>query len=126
MIALVPIAAVAAAAILGGYDRLVPAGLSRRHVTCSPPACALIAVLFAAAVGLGAATPASGDIAFWGFFGASMLFAAARGDGGCEVLAFANAITGRRDRVGCIIYTPIDTVEARLRTRKSRPRTHAA
>jgi hypothetical protein len=76
--------------------------------------CALIAALFAAAYLVGEATPAHGDVVFWGFFGASMLLGALRGDGGCEVLAFPNAITGRRDRIGCILFTPIDTAEARL------------
>jgi hypothetical protein len=76
--------------------------------------CALIAALLASAFAVGAATPAHGDVVFWGFFGASMLLAAARGDGGCEVLAFPNAITGRQDRIGCILFTPIDAAEARL------------
>jgi hypothetical protein len=35
------------------------------------------------------------------------------------VLAFPNAITGRRDRIGCILYTPIDAAEARLNTRRT-------
>ena len=76
--------------------------------------CALIAALFAAAFAVGEATPAHGDVVFWGFFGASMLLAAVRGDGGCEVLAFPNAITGREDQIGCILFSPIDAAEARL------------
>jgi hypothetical protein len=52
-------------------------------------------------------------VVFWVFIGSSMLLGAARGDAGCEVLAFPNAITGRRDRIGCILFTPIDAAEAR-------------
>ena len=48
----------------------------------------------------------------WIFLGASMLLAAAKGYGGCEVLAFANAVTGRQDRIGCVLYAPIDAAEA--------------
>ena len=79
----------------------------------SGAACVLAALLVGAAAGLGIATPAQGDVALWGFLGLSMLLAAARGDGGCEVLAFPNTVMRRRDRVGCIIFTPIDAAEAR-------------
>lgn len=51
--------------------------------------------------------------ASWVFLGASMLVGAARGYGGCEVLVFPNALTGRQDQVGCVLYTPIDRAEAR-------------
>jgi hypothetical protein len=84
----------------------------------APTACVLIGVLFAAAFVVGEGTPAHGDVVFWGFVGASMLFGAIRGDAGCELLAFPNAITGRRDRIGCILFTPIDAAEVR---RSARP-----
>jgi hypothetical protein len=35
------------------------------------------------------------------------------------VLAIPNAITGRRDRIGCILYTPIDAAEARSKQRRA-------
>lgn len=116
------IAAVAARLIIGAYERYAPRALERRHMLCSGPGCILCAALYGAAVGIGAATPAKFDVVFWGFIGISMLVAAARGDGGCEVLAFPNAITGRSDRVGCIIFTPIDAAEARQRARGEPPR----
>lgn len=96
-------------------ERTHPETGGARHKVCSPAGCLLIGVLFAAASALGAATPAHADIAFWGFLGTSMLLAAARGDGGCELLALPNAITGREDRIGCILFTPIDAAEARRR-----------
>jgi hypothetical protein len=46
--------------------------------------------------------------AIWLFLGASLLLVAARGDAGCEVLAFANAVAGRRDTTGCVAFAPID------------------
>jgi hypothetical protein len=111
-----PLVATATAALLtrtlgsvGGEAR------TGRHAICSPGACALIAVLVAAAFALGEWTPAHGDVVLWVFIGASMLFAAVRGDAGCEVLAFPNAITGRRDRIGCLLFGPIDAAEARHR-----------
>jgi hypothetical protein len=60
------------------------------------------------------------DVMFLGFLGVSMLFAALRGYGSCEALAFPNAITGRRHRVGCVIYTPINAAETRHRARSAR------
>jgi hypothetical protein len=42
------------------------------------------------------------------FYGASMLLAALRGDGGCEVLAVPNWLLGRDDQIGCALFWPID------------------
>jgi hypothetical protein len=45
------------------------------------------------------------------FYGASMLLAAARGYGGCEVLAVSNWLLRRDDQVGCLLFAPIDHAE---------------
>jgi hypothetical protein len=42
------------------------------------------------------------------FYGASMLLAAARGYGGCEVLAVSNWVLRRDDQVGCLVFSPLD------------------
>lgn len=89
---------------------------------CSARGCALFAVMIGATVPLGILSPVHGDVAFWGWLGASMLLAAARGYGGCEALAFYNLLTGRRDQIGCLLFTPIDAAEAR----HDRARTHAS
>jgi hypothetical protein len=46
------------------------------------------------------------------FYGASMLLAAVRGYGGCEVFAVSNWLLRRDDQVGCAPFWPIDAVEA--------------
>jgi hypothetical protein len=46
------------------------------------------------------------------FYGSSMLVAAARRSGGCEVTEIANVALGRDDQVGCVLFGPIDAVEA--------------
>ena len=46
------------------------------------------------------------------FYGASMLVAAARRVGGCEVTAIANVVLDRDDQVGCVLFGPIDAAEA--------------
>lgn len=40
-----------------------------------------------------------------------------RGDGGCELLAIPNWVLHRNDRLFCLVFTPIDAFEARLRRR---------
>ena len=47
------------------------------------------------------------------FYGASMLLAALRGYGGCEVLAVPNWLLSRDDQVGCAVFWPIDHLERR-------------
>jgi hypothetical protein len=50
------------------------------------------------------------------FYGASMLLAALRGYGGCEVLAVSNWILGRDDQIGCLVLSPIDSAEGSMRS----------
>jgi hypothetical protein len=53
------------------------------------------------------------------FLGASLLLTAARGHGGCESLAISNCLLRRNDQVGCLLFSPLDRLEAR-RTNGSR------
>jgi hypothetical protein len=55
------------------------------------------------------------------FFGASLLLAAARGYAGCEVLAITNWLLRRDDQVGCVVFSPLDEVEARVTRRTTGP-----
>lgn len=74
-----------------------------------------VAIVLGIATGLTFVSPVDGT-AVWAFVGISLLLGAARGDGGCEVIAIPNALTGRRDPMGCVVYAPIDALEARRRT----------
>ncbi len=47
------------------------------------------------------------------FYGASMLLAAVRGYGGCELFAASNRLFKRDDQIACPVFTPIDAVETR-------------
>jgi hypothetical protein len=49
------------------------------------------------------------------FYGASMLLAALRGYSGCEVTAISNWILDRDDQVGCLVLSPVDDLERRLK-----------
>ena len=105
--------------VLAGYERWAPAAFGARHLVFSAPARSLIEILLALSFAVSAVTPAAGDVVFWVWLGASMLVAGAAAYGGCEVLAFPNVFTGRRDRIGCIVFTPIDTAETRYRARRA-------
>jgi len=118
LVALPLITMALSALVTAGYERYAPDSLARRHSICSGPACVLVAGVLAVAIALSIATPVN-EVAIWSFFGVSMLVAALRGYAGCEVLAIPNAITGRRDHIGCVLYTPIDAAEAR--SKRSRP-----
>ena len=48
------------------------------------------------------------------FYGASMLLAAMRGYRGCEILAVSNWLLRRDDQVGCVVFSPVDALEAQL------------
>jgi hypothetical protein len=49
------------------------------------------------------------------FYGASMLVAATRRTAGCEITAISNTLLDRDDQIGCMIFAPVDIVEARRR-----------
>jgi hypothetical protein len=106
------LAAVAFLIVRAGYERWAPGGLAAQSGTCCGAVCWLLAIVFAAFVPVAALTSVTGT-AFWVWIGASLLLGAARGYGGCEILAFPNILAGRRDQVGCLVYTPIDRAEAR-------------
>lgn len=53
------------------------------------------------------------------FYGATLLVAAARGQAGCESTVLSNWILNRNDQIGCPVFSPIDQLEARARTRDS-------
>ena len=52
------------------------------------------------------------------FYGSLMWLAAVRGYRGCELLAVSNWLLGRNDQVGCVIFSPVDHLERRLRRRQ--------
>lgn len=121
LVALPVITLAVSALVTAGYERYAPESLARRHSVCSGPACVLVAAVVGVAIALTIATPVD-EVAIWSFFGASMLVAALRGYAGCEVLAIPNSITGRRDQIGCVLYTPIDAAEAKAKAgRPARP-----
>ena len=100
--------------VRAAYERYVPGGIASQSGICTGAACWLLAIVVGAVIPLDVLTSVT-FTSFWLWIGASLVLAAVRGYGGCEILAFPNVLTGRRDRVGCIAFTPIDRAEARRR-----------
>jgi hypothetical protein len=48
------------------------------------------------------------------WLGTSVLLAAWRGYAGCEVLAISNWLLERDDQIGCLLFSPLDELEARV------------
>ncbi|MGD9734015.1 MAG: hypothetical protein AB7V58_00145 [Solirubrobacterales bacterium] len=95
LVVLPAIATLAAQLITAAYRRSATEAICRDHAVCSPLACWLTAVAIAATVAFSILTPADGNVFFWVWLGASMLLAAARGYGGCEVLVDASVSSAR-------------------------------
>lgn len=85
---------------------------SSRLEATGPVATAVNILAFAILIAISFVPPVSyvGYAAFV-FYGASMLLAAARGYGGCEVFAVSNWLLRRDDQVGCLVLSPIDQWE---------------
>ena len=73
----------------------------------------VLALVVGVEIALSFATPLDGAVAIWIFIGLSVLVAAVRGDAGCEAVAIPNALAGRSDPTGCVVYAAIDAAEAR-------------
>lgn len=56
------------------------------------------------------------------FVGISLLFTAARADGGCEVMTLPGMVLGRRTHLVCIAFSPIDWMEEKVARRRSETR----
>ena len=115
------IAGLTAALVPVAYQQRAPRALARDGSAWSGPSLAVVALVLGIATALTFVTPAN-EPAIWLFVGISMLVAAARGQGGCELVALSNVFSGRDDRVGCAVYGPVDEAEARHRARRM---THA-
>ena len=57
---------------------------------------------------------APGQVGVQTFLGASLVLAALRADSGCEVMSIPGLIFGRRTHLMCLLFSPLDWVEARL------------
>ena len=112
-------------AVLGlvGFPAILMLWQRFRLLRTSTPlrATGLVGYLVNFGVGLALFTNPFTDDAAAVFYGSSMLLAAVRGYAGCEIMAISNWLLRRDDQVGCVVFSPVDSVEAQL-THKQRQR----
>jgi hypothetical protein len=113
-----PVVSVALDRALGAALAEAPGRLRSEAVRTWTLQVSALVLLVSIATALTIATPIDAG-AIWLFFGVSLLVVAVRGDAGCEALAIPNAILGRRERTGCVVFAPLDALET---TRASRGR----
>ena len=82
---------------------------------------ALAVFMISAAIGFG-----SGEIAVFSYVGVAMFLAGWREDQGCEVMSPANAIFRRQTHFACIVFSPIDWAESKVKERSRSSRTDGA
>lgn len=56
-----------------------------------------------------------GRLAAGTFLGISLLLAGMRGDAGCELMSIPSALFKNRCRLPCIVFSPVDRIEQKLR-----------
>ncbi len=101
---------------LVGFPAILMLWQRLRLLRTSTPlrATGLVGYLLNFGIGLALFTMPFTDGAAALFYGTSMLLAAARGYGGCEILAVSNWLLRRDDQVGCVVFSPVDALEAQL------------
>src|SRR5207244_11483486 len=104
--------------------------VSRRIVAFGPSLGAivanglLVALYVAGASRLPILGHGKGQLAAVTFFGVSLVVAGVRAAPGCEVMAISSLLFGKRTELGCLIFSPLDKLERKLR-RKLRGCYHA-
>jgi Family of unknown function (DUF6410) len=117
LLALPVIAALVAPVISWIFGRLHRKRLRSPRLLSALQSVTLCVVMVVANDVVVAPTTLNGNVTLFVWLGASMLVAAVRGYGGCEILAIPNLIRGRRDQIDCMLYTAIDSAEAKHRSR---------
>jgi hypothetical protein len=112
LLALPLTAIVTGAAVTASLRRRSDARAVRSETKSWVRSLVVLGTVVAVEVGATFVTPLDGASALLIFIGVSLLVATIRDDAGCEAVAIPNALTGRRDSTGCVLYAPIDAIES--------------
>jgi hypothetical protein len=77
----------------------------------------LVAFYVAGASGLPILGHGKGQLAAVTFFGVSLVVAGARAAPGCEVMAIPSLLFGKHTELTCLIFSPLDRLERKLRSK---------
>jgi hypothetical protein len=107
-----------------GVNSLIHIVVSRRIVAFGPCLGAvvasglLVALYVAGASGLPFVGSGKGQLAAVTFLGVSLVVAGVRGAPGCEVMAIPGVLFGKHTELVCLIFSPLDGLERRLRSKR--------
>jgi len=110
--------------LIGVYS-LIHIVVSRRIVVFGPFLGAivanmlLVALYFAGASGLPMLGRGKGQLAAVTFLGVCLVVAGVRAAPGCEVMAIPGVLFGKHAELACIIFSPLDRLECKLRSKRS-------
>jgi len=109
--------------LIGIYS-LIHIVVSRRIVAFGPFLGAivanglLVALYVAGASGLPILGHGKGQLAAVTFFGVSLVVAGVRAAPGCEVMAIPGLLFGKHTELTCLIFSPLDRFERKLRSKR--------
>jgi hypothetical protein len=123
----VPLAVGALLLVLGliGVYSLIHVVGSRRILAFGPGFGAavalglLVALYVAGAPGSPILGRGEGELAVLTFVGVSLVVAGLRADPGCEVIAIPGALFRKHTELVCLIFSPLDRLERKLRSRRA-------
>jgi hypothetical protein len=78
----------------------------------------LVALYVVGASGLPILGRGKGQLAAVTFLGVSLVVAGVRAAPGCEVMAIPGVLFGRHTELACLIFSPLDTLERKLRSKR--------
>jgi hypothetical protein len=107
---------------LVGVYSLLQIGVSRRVARPGLGAVVGTGLLLALFVAGGTEAPVLGrgvgQLAALTFLGLSLVVAALRADPGCEVMAIPGLLLGQHTELACLIFSPLDQLERKLRSKR--------
>jgi hypothetical protein len=123
----VPLAVRAVLLVVGliGLYSLIHVLASRRIVAFGPGVGVVVGLvpLVALYVAGASAVPilgrGAGELAAVTFLAISLVVAGVRADPGCEVMAIPGALFGKRTELACLVFSPLDRLERKLRSKRA-------
>lgn len=95
-------------------QRILPLGSGLAAIVANG---ALVVLYFIGATGLPIVGGGKGALAAVTFLGISLVVAGGRAAPGCEVMAIPGLFFGKHTELGCIIFSPLDRLERKLRSK---------
>jgi len=95
-------------------QRIVPSGSRLAAIVANG---LLVVLYFIGATGLPIVGGGKGALAAVTFLGISLVVAGVRAAPGCEVMAIPGLLFGKHTDLGCLIFSPLDRLERKLRSK---------